>query len=521
MPKHPTTSEASLSSNQVDLNGERKPAVIRDAYALSIANTDAREGLSHNKVRAYENEEKLRDLFEQFLRSQREQSQHQDGFNFTRDSTVMAGNHDFNVRFNATANHDPSTPTHSAVAQSHDFPPNTALEEDGDKKFPPKRFWPKKRKLPKVKEELSSSMEYDEEALSWRALCKKQGPAGVGEKSSSLKRDSNVTIETIEATAVEPNVEPDAELAISTAIYAPNHPNDEIPTTIDAIATEEDDDRYYPKDSYSILVLNGPTENNWSGRKFLFCLFAFVPFVFQTGFLHLMQLHLAEKRDEGQFPHLPTDTDEMDADAIAKMQACIRNVRVAQGISLLAYVVFPNSTLNDIIKAIQLFPMSAASADKDVPVACIRISCILRGVQGLFALLIVFLLVMSSHNTLDIILNFTAVNFITDLDDTAFSLAKSGVFGKHLKREAYRIANTKLPACINRESKQVWCGIVMVSTAVILYGLMTFILLAEDTAFHWIIAALNAQKIVVAVFLLIYITRLIMSYYFRRCCRRN
>jgi len=55
---------------------------------------------------------------------------------------------------------------------------------------------------------------------------------------------------------------------------------------------------------------------------------------------------------------------------------------------------------------------------------------------------------MSSDNALDIILNFTAVNFISDLDEAAFSYAKSGVFGPILTGETKPIAGTNLPLCL-------------------------------------------------------------------------
>lgn len=150
----------------------------------------------------------------------------------------------------------------------------------------------------------------------------------------------------------------------------------------------------------------------------------------------------------------------------------------AQVVSLLAYLVFPNSTLQDVIKAIQPFPWYFVEAD-DIPVGCIRIACI---PQENYAIIVTFLLVMSSDNALDIILNFTAVNFISDLDEAAFSFAKSGVFGPILKEETKRIADTKLPACLYRESKQVWFGIVTACTAMILFAVMVVATIAQENS---------------------------------------
>jgi len=51
------------------------------------------------------------------------------------------------------------------------------------------------------------------------------------------------------------------------------------------------------------------------------------------------------------------------------------------------------------------------------------------------------LLILTSNTVVDIILNFTAVNFISNLDDYAFCLAFSGKINQTLEDEATRIAN--------------------------------------------------------------------------------
>jgi hypothetical protein len=357
---------------------------------------------------------------------------------------------------------------------------------------------------PRVEE--GSVLEYDEEALSWGNLTQEENRAEAVKECFSYKdacqdgfkndqKDDNMVV----ATAVRRDTESGIEIAIPSSFQT------------DHVGINGNkymyDDTKYPKDTYSILALNGPSEDCWPIHKMLFCLFGLVPFLFQMGFLQLLIFHLDSKTfaEDAEDPHVEYDEN------------CIRQVRVAQALSLLAYVMFPTSTLQDVVKAIRLFPTRKNNC---IPVGCLRLACFLRALQGIFATSVIFLLVVSSHNTLDIILNFTAVNFITDLDDTAFSLAMVGVFGPRLRDETNRIANANLPASIYRKSTHIWYGAVMLCTALILFGMMTFVMLSEQRAYHWIIESLKAQKIVISSFIALYIAYLAIKGTFVKC-RRN
>ncbi|VEU39904.1 unnamed protein product [Pseudo-nitzschia multistriata] len=66
----------------------------------------------------------------------------------------------------------------------------------------------------------------------------------------------------------------------------------------------------------------------------------------------------------------------------------------------------------------------------------------------MLASLVVFVLVVTTPDVIDIILNFTAVNFISGFDDVAFELAQWGKYGPRLEKEANRIEELKAPPCI-------------------------------------------------------------------------
>ena len=62
-----------------------------------------------------------------------------------------------------------------------------------------------------------------------------------------------------------------------------------------------------------------------------------------------------------------------------------------------------------------------------------RLTLLISFFDGLFGLVVTFLLIVKTPTVLDVILNFAAVEFVTGLDEAAFYLAKLGLLG-HLNR---------------------------------------------------------------------------------------
>jgi hypothetical protein len=54
------------------------------------------------------------------------------------------------------------------------------------------------------------------------------------------------------------------------------------------------------------------------------------------------------------------------------------------------------------------------------------LSIVLRGLQGLLGLFVTFMLIMQSNTVLDLLLNFSAMEFVSLLDDVAFSMLSEG-----------------------------------------------------------------------------------------------
>mmetsp|Transcript_944 Transcript_944/g.2013 ORF Transcript_944/g.2013 Transcript_944/m.2013 type:complete len:351 (-) Transcript_944:388-1440(-) len=257
--------------------------------------------------------------------------------------------------------------------------------------------------------------------------------------------------------------------------------------------TIKDEKKYYPNDVYSFVALNGPTiaagRCCWPLKTIGFFLFGLLSFVFQIVMFGSLVSHLRKdvKIQKGQ-------------------QEAGIDITVCKVVSLLAYVVFPNSAQMDLLNAIKQYPLRAADAEgADVPIGCIRISCILRSIQANIAIFLFFFLIMSADNIVDIILNHTAVNFISDLDEMAFSLAKSGVFGPDLAKESRRIAHTMLPACSYRTFAHVWYGVMMTVYGIVLLALAAVMMVSEEPHDYWVTRVFADPQVMLVVVLIVVI----------------
>jgi len=71
------------------------------------------------------------------------------------------------------------------------------------------------------------------------------------------------------------------------------------------------------------------------------------------------------------------------------------------------------------------------------------ISIFLRGSEGILGLFVTFLLVMQSSTVLDLLLNFSAMEFVSLIDDVVFGLTTEGFFGRAMKKEAKFVSHSK------------------------------------------------------------------------------
>lgn len=66
-------------------------------------------------------------------------------------------------------------------------------------------------------------------------------------------------------------------------------------------------------------------------------------------------------------------------------------------------------------------------------------SIVLRASEGMLGLIITFLLIMRSDSVLDLLLNFSAIEFVTNIDDLVFNLAREKLLGHTVKNAAKKV----------------------------------------------------------------------------------
>ena len=239
----------------------------------------------------------------------------------------------------------------------------------------------------------------------------------------------------------------------------------------------------YPKDCYSFLSLYGP----FRGTEFFF--FGLMVYMFQMGFLLLMILSVVHKEW--------STNGEVDNPGLGRFAEFINAnssplVRATQIMAILSYIIFSDASLQDVVKAVETFPRfdQANSTDR---IGCMVFSCTLRFTQGCLAIFVALMLVITSSNVIDIILNFTAVNFISKLDDIAFYLAKWGKYGPRLEAEARNIEELDLPKCMFRKRKYVRHQFTVFLFATILFSIIGAIIYAQENGDKWITRTLRVE----------------------------
>ncbi len=116
-------------------------------------------------------------------------------------------------------------------------------------------------------------------------------------------------------------------------------------------------------------------------------------------------------------------------------------VRIAEVIAIFISII----TQQDIRKAICLYrdgfdESGLTQVFKGATIYKWWLSIVFRACEGGLGLIVTFLLIMRSDSVLDLLLNFSAIEFITMLDDVLFELASEGFLGRPLKKETKRLS---------------------------------------------------------------------------------
>jgi hypothetical protein len=245
----------------------------------------------------------------------------------------------------------------------------------------------------------------------------------------------------------------------------------------------------YPPDTYSILALHGPIENP------AYFSFGLMVYLLQMTFLLLMVLSVVHPRWSSIGN---VDNPDEGWDGIVQQIARFTPsqvsplVRTTQIMATLTYIIFANSTIRDIAVGVELFP-SFKQKTPDDKIGCMVFSSILRLSQGILAIIVTLFLIITTSDVIEIILNFTAVNFISNLDDVGFEVIKWGKYGRKFQKEAQRIEKEPLPQCINRKHKDklYWCSVIPIG--VVLIAFLCGIFFLQGSNDHWVTKIFRVQ----------------------------
>eukprot|EP00536_Pseudo-nitzschia_multiseries_P004714 jgi/Psemu1/188705/e_gw1.80.74.1 len=235
----------------------------------------------------------------------------------------------------------------------------------------------------------------------------------------------------------------------------------------------------FPPDCYSFLSLHGPIDD------IQFFSFGMMVFIFQFLFLLLIVMSVLDQkwRNDG-------DVDNPGNDIFASFIAANASplVRATQILAVLCYVIFADSSLMDVVTAVETYPWHAKEATK-----CMIFSCILRFTQGAMASVAALLTIITSETVIDIVLNFTALNFISQLDDVAFELAIDGRYGRKLEAEAKRITELEMPHCLSKGNKRRRYYGVLLSVAFCLLSLLITLISFQESKNLWLTKVLRVE----------------------------
>jgi hypothetical protein len=176
--------------------------------------------------------------------------------------------------------------------------------------------------------------------------------------------------------------------------------------------------RSLPKDTFSFIIIS---------RLFsLPFLIAIIVFSFQIAIFSLVSVDVIDLDNSRNPFHLPPNVES--------------TVRATQVLAIIIAIV----TQDDVKKVILILrdgyiaDVFQGTFGPDATKFKWVLSLALRAAEGLIGLFVTFMLIMQSKTVLDLLLNFSAMEFVSLLDDGAFLMLREGYFGIGMMNEAKR-----------------------------------------------------------------------------------
>ncbi|CAB9508221.1 expressed unknown protein [Seminavis robusta] len=189
-------------------------------------------------------------------------------------------------------------------------------------------------------------------------------------------------------------------------------------------ALQDDPEWHSPfgESTYSLLYLSG-----FNSRGFWY---AFLVYATQITVISLTLIDVVDWTSPTNKLNLPPNVN--------------MSVTIAQGIALFQAVAFQFDLLEVVSKLKDGFHPEVQETYPGATYLSWLLSCTAQLIAGLLLLVCIFILIMPVDNVLDIMLNFAALDFMADIDDVAFYIAKAGFVGRELQRAANKAAEFKV-----------------------------------------------------------------------------
>ena len=218
-------------------------------------------------------------------------------------------------------------------------------------------------------------------------------------------------------------------------------------TTYASLREKELHDPYesLPDDVYSFIALSrAPSPGRRSKSISIFIALAVFLFqIFGLGLMILSKVHprWSENEDiDNPHPYFFNSLKYIDS-FIPTNES--RLVQMSQVFGALAFIVSQEQdTLSDLVQSFDIL-LSVLFGNQKNTDCCFTISWLLRLTQGTWAGVTAVLLGLSSSDVVDIILNFTAINYISGIDERVFDMAHDGWLGEYARTDARRIRSEK------------------------------------------------------------------------------
>jgi hypothetical protein len=182
-------------------------------------------------------------------------------------------------------------------------------------------------------------------------------------------------------------------------------------------------ERCLPRDTFSFLV--------YTRRSSLPSLLAALVFCIQTAIFSLVSVDVIDMSNPRNPLNFPPNVES--------------TVRTTEVLAIIIAII----TQDDVKKVIHILRDGYDENSFHRAFGCEASRCkwlfsiVLRGSEGLLGLFVTFMLIMQSETVLDLLLNFSAMEFVSLMDDVAFSMLSEGYLGIMMMKEAKALSVTK------------------------------------------------------------------------------